>query len=116
MPGSIGKFIAILAFTWSAFQLYIASGVPFWVTETFHFNAVFNNSEARFVHLAFAMALATFAYPLLKGSPRDRVPVYDWVLAILAASSCLYLLVSRTTSPTAPGCRRPRIWFSRPSA
>ena len=93
VPGSIGKFIAILAFTWSAFQLYIASGVPFWVTETFHFNAVFNNSEARFVHLAFAMALATFAYPLLKGSPRDRVPVYDWVLAILAASSCLYLLV-----------------------
>ena len=93
VPGSIGMFIAVLAFAWSAFQLYIASGVPFWVTQTFGFNAVFNNSEARFVHLAFAMALATFAYPLLKGSPRDRIPVYDWVIAILAASSCLYLLV-----------------------
>ncbi|MFN0262296.1 TRAP transporter permease [Tepidamorphus sp. 3E244] len=93
VPGTIGKFIAALAFVWSVFQLYIASGVPFWVTQTFGFNAVFNNSEARFVHLAFAMALATFAYPLFKSSPRHKIPVYDWVLAILAASSCLYLLV-----------------------
>ncbi|MCC0054226.1 MAG: TRAP transporter permease [Rhodobiaceae bacterium] len=93
VPGMVGKFVAALAFVWSAFQLYIASGVPFWVTQTFHFNAVFNNSEARFVHLAFAMALATFAYPLLKSSPRHRIPIYDWIIAVLGASSCLYLLV-----------------------
>lgn len=93
VPGMVGKFMAALAFVWSAFQLYIASGVPFWVSQTFGINAVFNGSEARYMHLAFAIALATFAYPLFKNSPRDRIPLYDWIIAILGASACLYLLV-----------------------
>ena len=90
--GFAGKFIIGLAFTWSLFQLFIASNIPFLITEMSGINVVFNNQEARQVHLAFALALAMLAYPLFKTSPRDRVPTYDWVLAAIAALSCLYLL------------------------
>lgn len=90
--GIAGKFILALAFTWSLFQLFIASNVPYIIAEQTGVNMVFNSQEARQVHLAFALALAMLAYPLFKGSPRDRVPVYDWALAIIAALTCLYLL------------------------
>ncbi|WP_299818423.1 TRAP transporter permease [uncultured Roseibium sp.] len=91
--GAAGKFILALAFVWSTFQIYIASNVPYVLTELTGVNVVFNNQEARQFHLAFALALAMLAYPLFKSSPRDRVPLYDWVLAILGASSCIYLFV-----------------------
>lgn len=90
--GFTGKFILALAFVWSLFQLYIASNIPFILTETFGVNVVFNNQEAREIHLAFALALSMLAYPLFKKSPRHHVPVYDWGLAIIGAGSCLYLL------------------------
>jgi TRAP transporter 4TM/12TM fusion protein len=85
--------VALVAFIWACFQLYIASGVPYWVTENFGINAVFNNTQSRIVHLAFAIALATFSYPLLKRSARHTIPWYDWILAIVGVSCCLYLLV-----------------------
>ncbi len=91
--GFAGRLIIALCFIWSLFQIYIASNLPFYLTETTGLNVVFNNQEARSVHLAFALALAMLAYPLFRGSPRDRVPAYDWVLAIIGAASCLYLLV-----------------------
>ncbi|MCB2135171.1 MAG: TRAP transporter large permease subunit, partial [Rhodobacteraceae bacterium] len=91
--GLAGRFILCLAFVWSLFQLYIASSIPYVLAASTGINLVFNDQEARQIHLAFALALAMLAYPLLKSSPRDRVPVYDWVLAAVAASSCLYLLV-----------------------
>ncbi len=90
--GFAGKFILGLAFVWSLFQLYIASNIPFILTETLGVNVVFNNQEAREIHLAFALALAMLAYPLFKNSSRHRVPAYDWALAIIGAASCLYLL------------------------
>lgn len=90
--GLTGKIILAIAFIWSLFQLYIASAIPFFLTETFGINVVFNNQEARQIHLAFALVLAMLAYPLFKSSPRDRVPVYDWALAVMGAASCLYLL------------------------
>ncbi|MFD0915212.1 TRAP transporter permease [Pseudahrensia aquimaris] len=90
--GLAGKVIIAIAFIWSSFQIYIASAIPFVITEWTGINVVFNNQEARQIHLAFALVLAMLAYPLFKSAPRDRVPVYDWVLAALAASSCLYLL------------------------
>jgi TRAP-type uncharacterized transport system fused permease subunit len=93
LTGTLGGFVALVAFIWACFQLYIASGVPFWVTENFGFNAVFNNTQSRIVHLAFAIALATFSYPLLKRSARHTIPWYDWILAIVGVSCCLYLLV-----------------------
>lgn len=90
--GVAGKIILAIAFLWSLFQIYIASAIPFALTQAIGINVVFNNQEARQVHLAFALVLAMLAYPLFKSSPRDRVPLYDWVLAAVGALSCLYLL------------------------
>ncbi len=90
--GFAGKVILSIAFIWSCFQIYIASSIPFILAEKTGLNFVFNSQEARQIHLAFAIILAMLAYPLLKSSPRDRVPLYDWALAVVGASSCLYLL------------------------
>ena len=91
--GFVGKFILALAFCWSLFQLYVASNLPFILSEQLGRNLVLNNNEIRFFHLAFALALAALAYPLFKSSPRDRVPWYDWLLAAGGVVSCLYLFV-----------------------
>jgi len=91
--GTIGFFIAFVAFVWSAFQLYVSSAVPFWLAEEFGINLIFNGSEVRVIHLAFAMALACLSYPLFKASPKDRVPAYDWLLAVASVVSCLYLII-----------------------
>lgn len=91
--GLAGKFILALACVWAIFQLYVASTIPFILTELTGANLVFNNQETRQIHLAFGLALSMLAYPLFKSSPRNRVPMYDWALAAIAASSCLYLLV-----------------------
>ncbi|MFK7860479.1 MAG: TRAP transporter permease [Granulosicoccus sp.] len=90
--GNIGFFLAFLAFTWSAFQLYVSSFVPFWLADKYDINLIFNGSEVRVIHLAFAISLACLSYPLFKKSPRDRVPAYDWILAIAGAVCCLYLV------------------------
>ncbi|MEZ5651938.1 MAG: TRAP transporter permease [Burkholderiaceae bacterium] len=91
--GTVAWLVAAIALLWSSFQLYIASAVPFWLTEHLGINLVFNNQEARQIHLAFAIALASFAYPLFKSSSRREIPFYDWLLAALGVMSCLYLLV-----------------------
>jgi TRAP-type uncharacterized transport system fused permease subunit len=36
-----------------------------------------NNSHTRPTHLSFALFLAFMAYPALKSSPKDWVPIYD---------------------------------------
>ena len=90
--GFPGKFVLTLAFIWAVFQLYIASNVPYWLTENTGLNLVITNTEARLIHLAFGFMLAALAYPLFKSSPRDRIPWYDWVLGILGVISCLYMM------------------------
>ena len=90
--GAIGFFLAFLAFSWSAFQLYVSSFLPFWLADNYGINLIFNGSEVRVIHLAFAISLACLSYPLFKKSPRAYVPAYDWVLAIAGAGCCLYLV------------------------
>ena len=90
--GFTGTFVLTLAFIWAVFQLYIASNVPYWLTENTGLNLVITNTEARLIHLAFGFMLAALAYPLFKSSPRDRIPWYDWVLGILGVISCLYMM------------------------
>ncbi|WP_248304725.1 TRAP transporter fused permease subunit [Breoghania sp. L-A4] len=76
------------------FQLYIASGIPYQLADILGNNSfIFNNSEARVIHLAFALFLASMAYPLLRASPRRYVPWYDWLLGLAGVAACLYLLV-----------------------
>ena len=88
-----GRLIIGLAFAWSLFQLYISSNIPFWLTDVTGLNVIVNTDQARFIHLAFGTFLAALAFPLFKSSPRHVIPWYDWVLAVLGAASCLYLLV-----------------------
>ncbi|MGF1686393.1 TRAP transporter permease [Photobacterium japonica] len=89
--GLAGRILWIVPLCWSLFQLWYASPLPF----IFNF-AVLNDTEARSIHLAFAVFLAFTAYPALKRSPRDRIPVLDWMLAFAGSFSAAYLYVFYT--------------------
>ena len=133
LSGSVGLFLMLVALAWSLFQLWFASPIPFMVGF-----GVFNDTEARSIHLAFALFLAFAAFPavrtkfqlvlgvavpvilgglfmmgakqdsstwwipvvvialvacVLLGSPKNKVPVWEWVLAIVGAATALYLYV-----------------------
>ena len=90
---SARTLVVSLCFLWSLFQLYVASVVPFVLTEWTGLSLVFNNQEIRQIHLAFALVLAMLAYPLKKNTSQPRTLWYDYVAALVAAASCLYLLV-----------------------
>ncbi|GHD63732.1 C4-dicarboxylate ABC transporter [Thalassobaculum fulvum] len=90
--GTVGVLLAGLALAWSLFQLYYASNLPFLLQDLTGLPVVFNSDEARAIHLAFAFALAAMSYPLLASSPRDYVPWYDWLMALLGVAACLYLI------------------------
>ncbi len=90
-----GKLIATVAFVWALFQLYIASNLPFWLTDVTGISVIVTNSNARLIHLAFGFFLATLAFPLFKSSSTTRIPWYDWVLAIAGVACCLYIVVLR---------------------
>ena len=59
--GPVGMFIMLVALAWSLFQLWFASPIPFIVGW-----GVFNDTEARSIHLAFAIFLAFAAFPAVK--------------------------------------------------
>ncbi|MEQ8898057.1 MAG: TRAP transporter permease [Roseovarius sp.] len=127
----ITRLIMVIAIVWSLFQLWIASPLPFMFGW-----GVFNDTEARSFHLAFALFLAFVAYPaarspfqlglavgvpalltflfiygakegtpiwwipvvgaavigaVLLGSPKNRVPPWEWALAIAGAVASLYI-------------------------
>ncbi len=89
------NLIPVVAFIWSVFQLYIASALPFDLAELAGTNLfIVTDSTARLVHLAFAGFLGAMAFPLLKSSPRNRIPWYDWLLGALIVVSCLYIVVN----------------------
>lgn len=86
---------------WALFQLWYASPLPF----LFDFG-IFNDTQARAIHLSFATFLAFTAYPAFKSSPKDRVPMHDWILALIASFCAAYIylfydeLSSRSGAPT----------------
>ena len=90
-----GRLIVWVAFIWALFQLYIASNVPFWLTDVTGISVIVTNSNARLIHLAFGFFLATLAFPLFKSSPTNRIPWYDWILATAGVVCCLYIVVLR---------------------
>ncbi|MDA0148590.1 TRAP transporter permease [Vibrio sp. LaRot3] len=98
IPGRILWFVPLC---WSLFQLWYASPLPF----IFDFG-VLNDTEARSIHLTFAVFLAFTAYPALKDSPRDRIPALDWILALAGSFSAAYIyifytqLADRSGAPT----------------
>jgi TRAP transporter 4TM/12TM fusion protein len=98
-PGPlVGRLLLFVAIAWSLFQLWIASPLPFALGVL-----VLNDTESRSIHLAFAMFLAFMAYPASKRSPRDRVPLTDWALALVASFCAGYLFLFYRDLATRPG-------------
>ena len=97
--GFTAALIFATALIWSLFQLWYASPLPFY----FGFG-ILNDTEARSLHLAFAMFLSFLAWPAFKGrSPRHYVPVVDWILALAGAFAAAYLLLFYAELATRPG-------------
>lgn len=98
--GISGKFLFFVPLSWALFQLWYASPIPYSLSF-----GVFNSTEARSIHLAFAVFLTFLAFPATKRSPRDRIPIQDWVMAIVGSfcSAYLYLfydqLANRSGAP-----------------
>jgi len=72
--------VAIIAFAWSAFQIYVVI-VPV--------NSVF----VRSIHLAFALALAFAMYPMFR-TPKtmSSIPWFNFPIAIMAIITTLYIV------------------------
>ncbi|MBX2806727.1 MAG: TRAP transporter permease, partial [Hyphomicrobiales bacterium] len=95
--------IMSIAFIWALFQLYIASNLPFWITLELGIRAIVTDSDARLIHLAFGLVLAALAFPLLRNSPRNHIPWYDWGLAALGIIVCFYGVIFRNDIATRAG-------------
>jgi TRAP transporter 4TM/12TM fusion protein len=83
---------------WTIFQLWYASPLPFMLNFF-----VINDTEARAIHLAFALFLAYTAFPTFKSSPRRRIPIQDWIIAFAAAFCAAYIYIFYTELSGRPG-------------
>ena len=96
--GRIGLGLAMLAGAWSLFQVWYASPLPF----IFGFG-ILNDTEARAIHLAFAIFLAFCAFPAFKSSSRSVIPWSDWLLALVGAFCGAYLFLFYNQLALRPG-------------
>ena len=79
------KLVAVIAITWSLFQLWYASPFPFWLNF-----GMFKGLPARAIHLGFALLLAFLIFPYARGK---KVNFIDILIAITGAVCCLYIYV-----------------------
>ena len=77
------KIVAAIAIIWSLFQLWYASPFPF----IFNFG-MFKGLPARAIHLGFALTLAFLIFPISK---KKKISIFDVLISIVAAFSCLYI-------------------------
>ncbi|MET4708642.1 TRAP transporter permease [Endozoicomonas lisbonensis] len=89
--GLTGRLILAVTLCWSLFQLWYASPLPFIFKA-----GIFNDTQARAIHLSFAVFLAFMAFPARRKSYRNQVPFYDWIMALLASFSSAYLYLFST--------------------
>uniref|UniRef100_UPI002CC0D4EC TRAP transporter permease n=1 Tax=Amaricoccus sp. TaxID=1872485 RepID=UPI002CC0D4EC len=147
-PGQpVAAILILVALAWSLFQLWIASPLPFMLGF-----GVFNDTEARAIHLGFALFLAYAAYPaartpaqlgigvavpvimtilfmvgaktgtsvwwipivgaaviagIVLGSPKDRIPSWEWAMAIVASATALYIYFQYRSISTRVGAPIP---------
>jgi TRAP transporter 4TM/12TM fusion protein len=90
--------LAATCIVWSLLQLWYASPLPF----TFSI-LILNDTEMRALHLGIGLFAAYLAYPFRKTSPKDRVPVPDWVFALVAGFCGAYLFLFYRELSTRPG-------------
>ena len=86
---AVALLISGLALFWAMFQVWIAEP-QFWFGQL-PFVKILGSDQTRPMHLALALALAFLAYPAAKTSPRDRIPLYDWILAAAGAGCAFYV-------------------------
>jgi len=89
-PKGPGKYIIpFIAIVWSLFQL----SLPSWL--------VLDSTFIRAIHLGFAMLIVFLNYPLFKKtrfglkyfSQKDRIPLLDYIIAVVACLSALYIAI-----------------------
>ena len=81
--------IPFIAVTWSLFQLSIAS----WL--------MLDSTYIRSIHLGFALLIVFLNFPIFKKkrfglnflSVTDRIPFFDYIIAIVACLSALYIVL-----------------------
>ncbi|RKZ33803.1 MAG: C4-dicarboxylate ABC transporter, partial [Gammaproteobacteria bacterium] len=100
-PGLPGKILIVVPLAWSLFQLWYASPLPFMLADLGV--RPLNDTEARAIHLGFAIFLAFTGYPALKRSPRNRIPIQDWVFALVGTLCATYLYVFYVELSDRPG-------------
>ncbi|MDX1633815.1 MAG: TRAP transporter permease [Marinobacter sp.] len=99
LTGPSAVLLFIVPVCWSLFQLWIASPLPY----IFDFG-ILNSTEARSIHLTFAVFLSFTAFPMIKkGKHLDRIPVYDWILALAGSFAAGYLFLFYDQLATRPG-------------
>ena len=84
LSGTTKTLIYLYVLAMGVFHLYTASA---------------GNYEAylqRSIHLAFVLPLAFVLFPVNSKAPKDRVPIYDWILAVLAAAPGVYSMINYT--------------------
>ncbi len=92
------KVLFAVPLIWTIFQLWYASPLPF----IFNF-FVINDTEARAIHLAFAVFLSFTAFPTFKKSPTKYIPIQDWVLGLIGAFCAAYLYIFYVSLSERPG-------------
>ncbi|MDA3904420.1 MAG: TRAP transporter permease [Desulfuromusa sp.] len=92
------KVLFFVPLIWTLFQLWYASPLPF----IFNFFVV-NSTEARAIHLAFAIFLAFVAFPTFKKSPKNYIPLQDWGLGLIGAFCGSYLFIFYSALADRPG-------------
>jgi TRAP transporter 4TM/12TM fusion protein len=101
--GWAAPLLIYVAIAWSLFQLWYASPLPFLIGF-----GVFNDTEARAIHLSFALFLAFTAYPAFRTSSQTRIPFTDWLLAAAAIAAVMYVVVFYRAIALRPGM--PTAW------
>ena len=96
--GVAAAILFTVSLGWALFQLWYASPLPFSLGI-----GILNDTEARALHLGLALFLAFTAWPARRRSPRDRVPLTDWVFALAGAFAGAYLLLFYAQLATRPG-------------
>jgi len=80
------KLVAIVAISWSLFQLWYASPLPF----ILDFGKIID-VPARAIHLAFGMVLCFLIYPTFKSKKKIEITIPDFILAFTALFVTLYI-------------------------
>ena len=82
ITGKMGSLIALIAVSMSLFQLYTG------------FFGELPGAKQLSIHLTFAMVLCFLCFPFSKRSSKDRVSVFDSILAVFGGATAFYLFVN----------------------